>query len=912
MNQSVAVYNDWLTRRRSDKMWVEDDPAPLGLDVRDPRFSWVVSLRGRDRWQSAYRLLVATSPELLHVGKADMWDSGVVESKTSIQVYYAGKPLASNSTYYWKVRVCDESGKWGRWSKTAAFGTALYDESDWQAQWIGRGDPDEVVPDVSRYILRNLDPQVQAIEPDQRAPLFRKDFKLNKAVKRSRVYITGMGLYELHLNGQKVGDAVLTPNRTEFRKRILYDTYDITEMLKRGENAVGIFLGNGWFNGQKKYWGWQYQWYGSARALMQMEVEFNDGTITRVVTDNTWKSSWSPITFNCIYDGEDYDARLEQSGWTKAKFSDADWTSANVVPSPCGRLAANMAPSNRVIQEFAPVKMWEQSPGVFIFDMGVNFTGWVRLKVNGMRGETVQMRYAECLTPDGAIDTSTIGNARAALKYTLSGNGEETYEPRFTYCGFKYVEVTGYPGIPTLNSLTGCFVHADVAPAGEFGCSDPGIMHVHRCLVQSQRCNIQMGVPTDDTQRAERLGWGADAWASAPQAMNNFTMARLYRKWIGDFQDCQLPSGVTDMIVPRAGLEEDLVWSAAYLFIPLWQYGFTGDMRILEDHYESWERYLAYLKTQGHATFLQRPIGTDPLGFVDGWDDLPAGHIQRSQWGDHLAVAEGHEGRSGLPNSISTVFYIIIVQMMTEISVLLNHNERAEYYYDLGKEIREAYNTEFFNGKHYDNGEQSSQAWALHSGAVPTEDRENIIQQLIENLKEHNWHPTSGYPGLPFLLFTLMSYNLHQIIWKMAKLKDYPSWQFIVKDRTTIPEAWDGTGSWNHHALASPLDVWLYNSLAGVSPGSEPPGYTHVLITPYTPEDLKWARASIDTLHGKITSYWRRKGDKIYLTVSLPANTHATVTLCSKPKGYNSNMFEIGNGKYEFCYKEGKYYSIDI
>ncbi len=911
MNQAITIYNDWVASRRNDKMWVEDDSSPLGIDVRDPRFSWVVSLRGRDRWQSAYRLLVATTPDLLHVGKADMWDSGVVESKISIQVPYAGKDLSSNSTYYWKVRVCDESGKWGRWSNIATFGTALYNESDWQAKWIGRGNPDEVVPDVSRYILRDIDPQVQAIEPDQRAPQFRKEFKLNKIIKRARVYVTGMGLYELHLNGQKVGDAVLTPNRTEFRKRILYDTYDVTEMLNHGDNVVGIILGNGWFNGQKLYWGWQYQWYGSPRAIMQMEIEFTDGSTTMVVTDDSWKFSWSPITFNCIYDGEDYDARLEQPGWNKPNFTATNWTPANIVPSPGGRLAANMAPSNRVIQEFAPVKMWEQAPGVVIYDMGVNFTGWVRLKVNGPCGTTIQMRYAECLTPDGAIDTSTIGNARAALKYTTSGNGEEIYEPRFTYCGFNYVEVTGYLGIPTIDSITGCFVHADVAPAGEFACSDTGVMHVHRCLVQSQRCNLQMGVPTDDTQRAERLGWGADAWASAWQAMNNFTMARFYRKWIGDFQDCQLPSGVTDMIVPRAGLEEDLVWSSAYLLIPLWQYGFTGDRRIIEDHYESWESYVSYLKTQGRATFLQRPIGTDPLGFTDGWDDLPIGHIQRSQWGDHLAVAEGHEGRSGLPNSISTAFYINIVATMIEISCILGREDRAEYYLELGKDIVNAYNESFFNGKYYDNGEQSSQAWALHLNTVSGKLKNELFLGLVESIKQNNWHPTSGYAGLLFLVATL-SNGYNNVIWKMATQKDYPSWQYIVKDRTTIPECWDGTGSWNHHALASPLDMWLYFKLAGISPGPLETGYTHVLIQPYTPKDLKWARASIDTLHGKITSSWRRKGDKIHLTVYLPANTHASVMLCSKPEGYNSKMFEIGNGKYEFIFKEGKYCSIKV
>ncbi len=722
---------------------------------------------------------------------------------------------------------------------------------------------------------------------------------------------------ELHLNGRKVGDAVLTPCRTEFRRRVLYDSYDVTELLQQGENVLGLMLGNGWFNGQKRYWGWQYQWYGSPRALLQLEIDFADGTRARVVTDGTWRASWGPVTFNCLYDGEDYDARLEQPGWDAAGFDDAAWAPANVVPSPGGRLAANPAPSNRVLQMFVPVSRWESAPGVFIFDMGVNYTGWVRLRVHGARGTMVQLRYAEGVIPegDGALDTTTIGGARAALRYTLRGDGEETYEPRFTYCGFQYVEVTGFPGTPALDALTGCFVHADVSPAGEFACADGGISHLHRCMVQSQRCNLQMGVPTDDTQRAERLGWGADAWASAPQALHNFSMARLYRKWIGDFRDCQLPSGMTNMIVPSAGPEEDLVWSAAYLFIPWWMYVHSGDRRMLEEFYPYWEAYLAYLATRGRAVFLQRPLETDPLHYTDEWETLPMGHLQRSQWGDHLSTAEGYTSRSGLPNSISTAFYARLVGLMAQISTVLGLEERAQHYRALMEEIREAYNGAFFNGTSYDQGGQSSQAWALEFGLAPAGREATVFIALCVDIARHGGHPTSGYPGTPCLVEALTAGGRPDLVWQMAQLTDYPSWQFMVRGKTTIPEAWDGTsGSWNHHALASPLDTWLYTTLAGIHPDPAAPGFAHIIITPYIPSDLAWARASLDTLRGVIASHWRHSFDSVHLTVTIPANTHATVRLPHpRPEEVRESgepvagvlqdgatVVEIGSGRYRF------------
>jgi alpha-L-rhamnosidase len=875
----VAGHRAWLAKRPKNLLWVEFDPEPRALDVGAPRFSWIVPGRGRNLTQTAYHLLVASSLDRLKPGKADLWDTGPVESGESIQTRYAGQPMESNRDYVWKVRTRNQARRWGKWSQIGRFSTALLSPADWTARWIGRGSASEVVSNVDAFVTGRLAPEVKAVEPDLRSPLFRKEFDLSKPVRRARVFVTGLGLYELRLNGQKGGDAVLSPPKTDFRKRILYDTHDVTAQLVPGRNAVGLVLGNGWFNGQKKYWGWQYQWYGSPRALLQLEIEHTDGSHFRIVTDSSWKASWGPVVFNCIYDGEDYDARLEQPGWDSPGFDDSAWAQANEVPSSGGVLASSMAQPNQIMQDVCPVAVREVSLGVFVYDLGQNFTGWVRLKVSGPAGTTVKMRFAEALHPDGTIHTGTMGGGRAANHYTLKGQGEEIYEPRFTYCGFQYVEVTGYPGTPGLDALAGRFVHTGVLPAGDFKCSSPAMNHIHRCMVQSQRSNLQMGVPTDDTQRPERIGWGADAWISAPQALANLDMPRLYAKWTWDFQDSQAPSGVVGMIVPRAGIEEDLVWSCAYLFIPWWQYARTGDRWILEDHYDSLVAYMDYLATQGRAELAPRPKGTNPLFEPPEAKPQPLGHLQRSQWGDHLSTAEGFAGRSGLPLSITTAFYCRNAQIMQKIATVLGKPEDARRYGELASAIREAFNRKFFDPatNRYDDGTQGPQAWALDFGLVPEGREKAVFAALLEDLSRHGGHPTTGYPGTPSLIAALMAHDRPDLVWAMANLTDCPSWISMMKGRTTVPEAWSGGGSWNHHALASPLDSWFYTILAGIQPDEAHPGYGHIVIRPWVPPDLKWVRASIDTLRGTVASSWRKTRAGLRLDVAIPANACATV-----------------------------------
>ncbi|MCD6331922.1 MAG: family 78 glycoside hydrolase catalytic domain [Bacteroidales bacterium] len=920
-------YREWLSRRPAADLLVEYDPCPVALDTPKPRFTWIMDLEGKGRRQTAYQILVASSRKILDTDEGDMWNTGMVVSDQSSQVIYGGLPLESNMEYCWKVRIRDEAGKIHPYSKTGIFSTGLFSKDDWTADWIGRGDADEVLSDVDAFVTGKISEEVQNITPEARSPLFRHEFRVEKKVHRARLFIAGLGLYELRLNGKKVGDHVLVPSRTDFRKRILYDTYDITSELNLGVNALGIMLGNGWFNGQKKYWGWQMQWYGSPRVILQLDIEYTDGSKSRVVTNSSWKSSWGPITFNCLFDGEHYDARLEQEGWDKPGFDDRDWSPANVVPSPGGKLSSSMHEPELVTQIIKPISVNEPRPDTFVFDLGQNIAGWVRLTVQGHAGTEVILRFAEQIHPDGMIDPSS---SRAALQedhYILKGRGTEVFEPRFTYHGFRYVEVTGYPGTPGLETIEGRFVHTAVAPAGSFTCSNDLINRIHMCMVQSQRCNIQMGVPTDDTQRPERQGWGADALMSAQEAMLNMNMARVYTKWFRDYRDQQDARGRIGFIVPRAGIKEDMVWSSSFVIMPWYQYIYYGDTAVLEENYDAILRYMNYLAGQGLSDIKPIKKGeSNPFFGEEILEPHLIGYLQQSQWGDHLSLAEGYHSRSGLPLSISTAFYYHDVQIMEKIASVLGKKEHAAKFHFLAGKIRNAFNNKFLNKEdgYYDDRSQAAQTWPLFFGMVPKEFEKSVMNTLIKDIVEiHNGHPTTGYMGTKYLVDLLTEKGREDLVWNMVLKTDFPSWGYFLRDgRTTIPEKWTGGGSQNHVVLGAAIDPWFYNVLAGINPDERFPGFKKFIIKPFIPDnDLDWVTATVHTIHGTISSSWKKKPGGLILEVKVPANTTATVHLpmssgavitesgkpVSQAKGIkflasedDEFVFEVQSGSYSF------------
>lgn len=896
MHRMKRDYQNWLAGRPVANLFVEYDPAPVALDISRPRFTWIVELEGRGRRQTAYQILVASSRNILDANKGDIWDTGLVNSDQSSQVTYNGIPLNSNKEYYWKVRIRDESGKLYPYSEVGRFSTGLLSEQDWTALWIGRGDPNEVISDVDSFLKKTYSKEVQKIIPDSRSPYFRREFRVEKKVKRARIFVAGLGLYELRLNGKKVGQHVLAPARTEFRKRILYDTYDVTAELNTGVNALGIMLGNGWFNGQKKYWGWQMQWYGSPRAILQLDIEYTDGSSSRVVTDGNWRSSWAPITFNCLFDGEHYDARLEEENWDQPGFDERSWHYASVVLAPGGKLSSSMHEPGMVTQLIKPVSVQSPRPDTFVFDLGQNIAGWIKLKVQGPAGTKVKMRYAEKVHANGMIDPSS---ARAAVQedqYTLKGKGVEVFEPRFTYHGFQYIEITGYPGKPVLDMLEGRFIQNAVAPAGSFECSNDLINRIHLSTVQSQRSNIQMGVPTDDTQRPERQGWGGDALMTAQQAMYNVNIQRIYAKWFRDNRDQQDQLGRIGCIVPRAGIEEDMVWSSSFVIMPWYQYIHYGDTAVLEENYNAILRHVNYLASQGRTDIEPKEKGRNPIFNPGNIEPALIGHLQQSQWGDHLSLAKRYKSRSGLPLSISTAFYFHEVQVLEKMARVLGKKEHEEKFKILAGEIRGAFNKKFLNKNEgfYDDRSQAAQSWPLFFGMVPEGSEGAVMTTLVTDIVDsNNVHPTTGYVGTKYMLDLLTKKGRADLVWQMALKTDFPSWNYFLRDgRTTITEAWNGGGSQNHVVLGAAIDPWFYSVLAGINHQENAPGFKKIVIKPYIPEkELDWVKASVHTMYGTVFSSWQKKQEGLMLDFRVPSNTTATIHL---PAGKGASITEGG------------------
>jgi len=889
-------YKEWLSNWSSSKLFVEYDPSPIALDILNPRFTWISDLEGRARSQSAYHLLVSSDRVLLEAEEGDVWDTGIVISDQSAQVIYEGAPLESNREYFWKVRIRDESGKLYPYSEPATFSTGLLNQEDWSANWIGRGDPDEIIPDITSFVLKKVTEEVKDLNREARSPLFRHQFIIDKKIQRARLFIAGLGFYELRLNGSKVGDFVLAPARTDFRESILYDTYDITMDLQTGTNALGIILGNGWFNGQKKYWGWQMQWYGSPRAMLQLVIEYEDGSKQNVVSDGSWKTSWSPITFNCMYDGEHYDARLETDGWDKPGFDDSLWSDVNEVQSPGGELKSSLHEPGKVTQIIKPIAVYEPRPDTFVFDLGQNIAGRVKLKTQGKAGTKVKLKFAEQLHPDGMIDPSSSRAAVQEDQYILKGKGIEEFEPRFTYHGFQYVQVTGYPGKPALDAIEGRFIQNAVLPSGSFSCSNDLINRIHLSTVQSQRSNLQMGVPTDDTQRPERQGWGGDALMTAQEAMLNVTVQRIYAKWFRDFHDQQDDLGRLGFITPRPGIKEDLVWSSAFVIMPWYQYVYYGDTAVLAENYDSILKYMNYLATQGRADIHPKEKGDNPY-FPDAQlQPIIPGHLQQSQWGDHLSLADEYHSRSGLPLSISTAIYYRDIQAIEKMARVLGKIEHAEKFRHLGKEVKKAFNNKFLNRKegYYDDRSQSAQTWPLFFGMVPEDLEKSVFNTLINDIVDiHNTHPTTGYVGTKFMIDLLSREGREDLVWKMALNTDFPSWGYSLRNgRTTITEKWADGGSQNHVVLGAAIDPWFYNVLAGIRPDEKHPGFKKFIIDPYIPEtDLDWVKASVNTIHGVISSSWQKKGNKLQFDITIPANTSASIYL---PAGSEDKISENG------------------
>jgi alpha-L-rhamnosidase len=868
-----------------DRLRCEYLENPLGIDTPQPRLSWVLESKQRAEKQTAYQIIAATSETLLKSDKGDLWDTGEVPSDQTLHVVYAGKELSSCRRCCWKVRVWDKDGKVSAYSKPAYWEMGLLTPQDWQGQWIAPTTDTNSLP----------------------APMLRRAFMLEGKIKQARAYICGLGYYELHLNGKKIGDHLLDPGYTRYDKRALYVTYDVTDALRRGKNAVGVILGNGWYNVQTRAV-WDFHkapWRAAPKLLMQLRAEYADGRVETISTDSRWTTGTGPITFDSIYSGETYDARAEKPGWDTPDYDDSAWAIPQVVSAPGGKLAAQMMPPIKADRTIKPVKLTEPQPGVFVFDMGQNFAGFAELSVRGPAGTKVVMKYGERLGKDGMLDRADIQQHIVRVDtnqqyqtdtYLLKGKGLETWHSRFDYHGFQYVEVTGFPGKPTLDTLRGVFIHSAIPVAGEFECSNPLLNRIWGAGRWAYLSNLQ-GIPTDCPHR-EKNGWTGDAHLAAAQGLFNYAPATVYTKWINDLGDEQRPTGELPGIVPTSGWGykwgNGPAWDSAFLLIPFYLHEYCGDTKVLCDHYDGMKRYVDYLTSKAKG------------GIVD---------IGLNDWAPF---------KTATPADItSTAYYYRDAQIVALAAGLLGNEADARKYADLAASIKQAFNEKLYHPDTglYGNGSQTSLSCALYQGLVEPANKARVLSNLVAAVEKSNNHIDTGILGAKYLLNALLENGRADVAYRIASQKDLPSWGWwLEQGATTLWENWNGAESRNH-IMYGDISAWFYKALAGINLDPASPAFKHFIIKPNLVGGLTSAEASYDSVRGRIVSDWKAKDGRFSLTVTIPANTTATVSLPTSNIGSviesgwpaikangvvdsrvesGRSLFEVGSGTYHF------------
>lgn len=839
---------------------------PLGIDEARPRLSWALESSDRGQVQTAYRVIVAGTEEKLAADTGDLWDSGLVKSNQSVGIEYAGKPLRSGQRVWWKVRVWDKRDQPAGYSEPAWWEMALLSPDDWTGQWICRDEPDPT-SDEDLY-------------KENPAPLLRKEFKLNGEVRQARVYVTGLGYYELHLNGRKVGDHVLDPGWTAYGKRVLYSTYDVTDLLREGNNAVGAILGNGWYNPLPlRMWGHinprEHLTIGRPRLILQLNIEYEDGSRQSVVTDPTWKVGNSPILKNSIYLGEVYDARAEQAGWDSPGFDDSKWQPPVQAEGELGPLQAQFCPPIRATRTVKPAKITEPKPGVFIFDMGQNFAGWVSMTVAAPAGTAIKLRYGELLCLDGTLNvmTSVCGQIKTAGiggpgapevayqsdTYITKGGGPERYTPRLTFHGFRYVEVTGLPSAPTLDMLEGHALNSDVATAGSFSCSNELFNRIQKMIHWTQLSNM-FSVQSDCPHR-ERFGYGGDILACGETALLNFDMSRFYAKTVRDLHDSVRPNGGFTETAPFVGIADSgfgegsgpIEWGTAHPLL-LWQlYQYYGDKRLMEEQYDAAAKWIELLKSKAVDNIIDNGLG------------------------DHETLVPKMVPLTG------TAFYYYNVYLMSRIAELLGRKEDAAAYGKLAGQIRDTFNSKFLDAQTgvYASGTQCCQSTALFMELVPEQSRKTVLDALIKDITEtHKGHLSTGIFGTRFMLMALSDLGRADVAYTIANQKTFPGWGHMLENgATTLWEHWefsDNVFSHNHPMFGS-VGEWFVKYLAGICPDPQAVGFDRIILQPRPVANLTWAKGRYDSIRGPIVSDWRIEGGDFHWKVTIPPNTTATV-----------------------------------
>lgn len=845
---SVAVPSLAASRLRAE--YLEN---PLGLDAASPRLSWIVNGEGRARRQTAYQILVAASETDLRAGRGALWDSGKVASAETNAVAYAGPALDSGRRAWWRVRVWDEHDRPSAWSEPAFWEMGLLTPEDWRGKWIARAA-------FSGGQTRTNTPP----------PLLRRAFALDGPVKRARAYIVGLGYYEMSINGRRIGDHLLDPGYTRYDQRALYVTHDVTAALEPGENVIGVMLGNGWFNVETlAVWLFdQAPWRATPRLRLELRVEYEDGRAATIVSDEKWTTSDSAITFSSIYSGESHDARREQPGWDQPGFDDRGWTPAVAVDAPKGKLAAQAMPPIRLDRVIRPVAVTEAEPGVFIVDAGQNLTGNAEIALAAPAGTTVTLRYGERLAPDGRLDRADMerfikrrdpAQEAQTERYTFKGAGTERWHSRFTYHGFRYIEVSGLPGKLGAEDISIRFFHTDLPLVGEFTSSNSILNRVWQAGRWSYLGNF-FGIPTDCPHR-EKNGWTGDAHIALEQGLFYADGFAAYEKWINDLADEQMMNGALPGIVPTSGWGYQRyngpAWDSAFLLIPWQLYEYYGDDTLLRAHYDGFKKYVDYLTTRA------------------------SGHIVGFGLGDWAPW------KTVTPVEVTdTGYYYRDARLVATVARWLGKKEDEEKYGALADAIREAFNKKFHDAATgaYSIGSQTAQGTALYQELAPPEDDARVTDTLVAAIEENDRHLDFGLLGSKYVLNSLSERGRTDLAYAIASQATQPGWGWwIEQGATTLWEHWDGRASLNHTFFGD-VNAWMMKYLAGIRPDPAAPGFRNILIEPNPVGDLTSARAHYDSVRGRIETDWSARAGVFDLRVTIPANATATVFLPAAAK----------------------------
>lgn len=899
------------------------DISPLHLRCNDldnpvgvnniPEFNWIVNSETNTGKQTAFQIILDSDQSNLKSVDKCLWNSGKVKSSESVWIQYSGPELKPAENYFWKVKLWDQNNNESAWSRPASFITGLFSGTDWEnAKWIGY----EEIPDsllLVPGVHGNGNNLGEKAKKRTVIPCFRKEFSLNKKISRALIFISGLGQYELYVNGERTGDRFLSPGWTNYKKTCLYNTYDITKSLKQGRNAIGAIVGNGFYNISRERYRKLVIAYGAPKMILKLLVRYADNTTETIVSDTTWETAPSPVTFSSTYGGEDYDARLEQPGWNKQGFNSKGWKNALLVREPEGELRPESDYPLKVMQAFETRRITPVSDSTFVYDFGQNASGIIKLTVHGKKGQVIRFIPGELIDKDSLVTQKASGEP-FIFSYTLKGENEEIWTPRFCYYGFRYVQAegaipSGHPnpqGLPVISGLQFLHTRNSSPTAGSFRCSDQFFNSVYDLINWSIRSNLA-SVATDCPHR-EKLGWLEQTHLMGNSIRDVYDIHNLYNKVIDDMMESQLDNGLVPDISPEfvpfvEGFRDSPEWGSACIILPWDMYEWYGDINAVKKAYPMMKKYLGYLKGMSENYILSHGLGD--------WCDLGPNFPGEAQLTPKAVTA--------------TSIWFYDAKLLSKMADLTGNHDDASEFKKLAEEIRTAFNRKFFNAftGEYSTGSQTAYSMPLYFGMVDDSLRKKVVTNLVNSINRNNKALTAGDIGFRYLLRALAQEGNSQLIYDMTSRADVPGYGYqLAKGATSLTESWAGLRDVsNNHMMLGHLMEWFYSEVGGIGQSSDSKGFEHIIIAPQTVGDLTWAETTYNSVHGEVLSSWKIENNIYSLKVKIPGNCISTIEIPQKdpekislngtpvvssgllkiqksPKG--TTLIETGSGEYNF------------